>query len=262
MTVLRRVLMHEKSLVVIGLLTVTLLSWLYLLAHVGMRMEPGMAMAAIGVERTVWSIPELAGLFVMWAVMMVAMMLPSAAPMILMFAGMQRKKAVGRPRDVTRAGTRIALFVGGYLAVWFGFSAGATLLQALLQSAALLSPTMASTSVALSGFVLIAAGFYHLTPLRAACLRQCRSPLDFVLHHWKPGNTGAFRMGLEHGAYCVGCCWMLMLLLFVGGVMNLLWIALITAYVAVEKIAPQGGWVDRLAAAALSSWGVLVIILA
>lgn len=263
MTVLRRVLEHDRILVIVGLLTVTLLSWLYLLAHAGMEMGPSMAMgAAMGMERSVWSIPELSGLFVMWGVMMVAMMLPSATPMILMFAGMQRKQALGRPQDAARAETRTLLFVGGYVVVWLGFSIGATALQALLQSVALLSPMMASTSVVLSGSILIATGLYHLTPLRANCLRHCRSPLDFVLHHWRPGNAGAIRMGLGHGAYCLGCCWVLMLLLFVGGVMNLLWVAVITAYVAIEKIAPLGGRLGRVAAVALSSWGVLVLLYA
>lgn len=263
MTVLRRLLAHDRLLATIGLLTVTLLSWFYLLTHAGMEMGSDMAMiAAMGMERRGWSITELSGLFVMWSIMMVAMMLPSATPMILTFAGMQRKKGGGRPQEATRAEMRVWLFVGGYLAVWLGFSIGATALQALFQSVALLSPMMASTSVVLSGSILIAAGLYHFTPLKASCLRHCRSPLEFVLHHWRPGNGGAIRMGLEHGAYCLGCCWALMLLLFVGGVMNLLWIALITTYVAVEKIAPLEGRLNRVTAVALSSWGILTLLYA
>ncbi len=182
--------------------------------------------------------------------MMAAMMLPSAAPMILLYATIARRRSE-RGESATAAG----VFAFGYLAVWSVFSLAATALQHELEKAALLSPMMEATSITLAGAVLIAAGLYQWTPLKQACLRYCRSPLDFLLAYWRPGAPGAFLMGLRHGAVCLGCCWLLMLLLFAGGVMNLAWIAGIAVFVLVEKLSPAGHWIGRAAGALLVAWG-------
>ena len=150
----------------------------------------------------------------------------------------------------------------GYGATWIAFSLGAVALQFALERAAMLSPMMEATSITLAGGLLIAAGIYQWTPLKQACLLRCRSPLDFVLTHWRNGARGAFVMGVWHGTYCVGCCWMLMLLLFVGGVMNLGWIAGIAIFVLVEKLVPAGHWIGRGAGVLLIGWGAATLLMA
>jgi predicted metal-binding membrane protein len=167
--------------------------------------------------------------------MMVAMMLPSAAPLLLVHAQLAR-----RHRDQGSPAAPTGAFAAGYLLAWTAFSLAATLLQWALERAALLSPAMVATTPYLGALLLIAAGVYQLTSLKRACLAHCRSPLVFLMHHWRQGFGGAVRMGVEHGLYCVGCCWFLMGLLFVGGVMNLLWIAAISIFVLVEKVVPRG----------------------
>jgi len=186
----------------------------------------------------------------MWAVMMAAMMLPSAAPMILFYGTIARGR---RARGDLTVGSGV--FAGGYLLVWAAFSLAAVGLQFVAEQAALLSPMMEMTSIGLSGVLLIAAGLYQWTPLKQACLRRCRSPLEFVMTQWREGVRGAFVMGLKHGAYCLGCCWLLMMLLYVGGVMNLGWIAGLALFVLVEKLAPAGHWLGRAAGAGLIVWG-------
>ena len=210
---------------------------------------PGMAMTMHA-----WSWVEIGALVVMWAVMMIAMMLPAAAPMILMFATIRRRRAAeGRTAVPT------AIFVLAYLVVWAIFSVIAALAQAGLHAAALLSPAMAATSPWLAGGLLIVAGVFQWTPLKRACLAACRSPLSFLMTGWSEGRSGAFLMGLRHGFYCLGCCWALMALLFVAGVMNLLWIAAIAVAVLVEKVMPRGDLVGRLAGVALVVAGVLLV---
>ena len=152
------------------------------------------------------------------------------------------------------------VFASGYLAVWTGFSLLAALLQVGLEQAALLTPMMVSASRSLSAAVLIAAGIYQWLPLKAACLSRCRNPLEFFVTRWRTGAGGAFRMGAEHGLFCVGCCWMLMLLLFVAGVMNLLWVALIAGFVFVEKLLPAGKFASRFAGAALVLSGFFLLL--
>lgn len=184
----------------------------------------------------------------MWWVMMIGMMLPSAAPMTLTFATVnRRRRELGTPYVPT------AVFVAGYLLAWGAFSLVATAVQWALEHAALMSPGMHLSSPLVGGLVFVAAGLYQLTPLKHACLRRCRSPLAFVLERWHEGTAGALRMGAEHGAYCLGCCALLMALLFVGGVMNLIWAAAIAAWVLVEKLLPAG---EALARAA----GVIAIL--
>ncbi|MGC2413914.1 MAG: DUF2182 domain-containing protein, partial [Stellaceae bacterium] len=205
-----------------------------------------------------WTLAYGLVVFLIWAVMMVAMMLPSAAPVTLLVASVARKR-----REAGAApGLSTAPFVFGYLAVWFAFAAVATLLQWQLDAAEQLSEAMALGSTLAAGGVLILAGIYQWTPLKQACLRHCRSPLDFILHHWRDGALGAFVSGARHGAFCFGCCWMLMVLLFVGGIMNLAWIAGIALIVLIEKTLPWGGWMGRVTGAVLVVWGVIAVAMA
>ncbi|QRM35317.1 DUF2182 domain-containing protein (plasmid) [Microvirga sp. VF16] len=197
-----------------------------------------------------WSPGYFALIVAMWIVMMAAMMLPSAAPVILLYATIARRR-----RQQGAAAPAAGLFALGYVVVWAVFGLLAATLQWGLDAALLLSPLMATTSVAVAGLVLVAAGLYQWTPLKQACLRQCRSPLDFLLGDWREGSRGAVAMGTRHGLFCLGCCWMLMLLLFVGGVMNLLWIAVLALFVLIEKAAPGGHWIGRAAGAVLTAWG-------
>jgi predicted metal-binding membrane protein len=236
-------------------------SWAYLfhltsamsnLTMPDMQTMRGMAMAMPAMYA--WSWVEVGALVVMWAVMMVGMMTPAAAPMILMFATIHRRRTTeGRPAVPT------AIFVLGYLAVWTIYSVVAAVAQAGLHAAALLSPAMAATSPLLAGGLLVAAGVFQWTPLKRACLAACRSPLSFLMTDWREGRAGAFVMGFRHGLYCLGCCWALMALLFVAGVMNLLWVATIAVAVLVEKVVPRGDLVGRLAGVVLVAAGVLLV---
>jgi predicted metal-binding membrane protein len=192
----------------------------------------------------------------MWAVMMVAMMVPTAVPMTLVYAAVARKAAVqSNPVAPT------FVFVAGYVVIWSLFSVAATAAQLELDRAALLSPMMVSNSVLLGSALLIGAGVYELTPLKHSCLRHCRAPAQFLSHNWRSGTIGAFRMGLRLGAYCLGCCWVLMGLLFLGGVMNLLWIAAISAFVLLEKILPFGHAAGWFAGAAMILVGAVSLAL-
>src|SRR6185312_12373270 len=233
------ILKRDRLIVLAALTAMTLLAWGYMVREArGMTLTgacccAGMSMS--GPDISPWSPATLAPLFLMWTEMMVAMMLPSAAPMILTFAHVQRNR-----REQERPFVATGVFVLGYLAVWTGFSAIAAVMQWVLHAKALLSPMMVSTSPWLGGALLIAAGVFQWTPLKNACLRVCCSPLNFLLTDWREGKWGAFAMGLKHGVKCAGCCWFLMLLLFVAGVMNVWWIAILTALVLIEKGAPRG----------------------
>jgi predicted metal-binding membrane protein len=247
-TSVERLIQRDRVLLVGGLAAAIALSWLYLLHGAGMEME-SMGDMLMPMPAQSWSPAYASLMFSMWAIMMMAMMLPSAAPMFLLYANFSRRREASRGLGSTGA------FALGYVAVWLGFSLSATGLQWALDAAGLFSPMMQMTSVALAGVVLIGAGLYQWTPFKQVCLRQCRSPLDFVLTHWRTGMRGAFEMGIRHGTYCLGCCWVLMLLLFVGGVMNVAWITGIAAVVLVEKLAPAGHWISRLVGSALIFWG-------
>jgi len=211
---------------------------------------PGMVMLDVHE----WGPTTILLLFVMWTVMMVAMMVPSAAPMILSFLTVnQRRQSADRPL------VPVTIFLLGYLAVWTAFSAVATFAEWGLHQAAMLSTTMTATSTALNGGLLIAAGIFQWTPLKRACLKGCRSPLSFLMSEWREGTAGAFVMGLRHGAYCVGCCWILMALLFVAGVMNLFWVAVIALFVMAEKISAKGELLARVAGIALMIAGAALM---
>lgn len=201
-----------------------------------------------------WSAGSLLPLFLMWAGMMVAMMLPSATPMILTFAAVSRNR-----RRQERPYVPVTIFVAGYVAIWVAFSVLAAIAQWILHREALLSPAMASSSAGLGGILLLAAGIFQFTPLKHACLTQCRAPFDFIMTRWREGARGAFRMGVEHGLFCAGCCWALMALLFVTGVMNIVWIAAITLLVGLEKLFPRGIWLSAATGVILTAWGAWVL---
>jgi predicted metal-binding membrane protein len=233
-----RLIARERAIVAVALAALTALAWLWLVAAPpgmapiapgGMTMN-GMAMA--GMPADVWSAAYLLPAFAMWALMMVAMMLPSAAPMILLHARVARQ-----PGGTGPAGT--ALFLITYLAVWALFSAVAALGQASLIAGGLADAmTLALGDRLVAAMLLLLAGLYQLSPAKRACLDQCRSPLSFIMRLSRPGLWGAVRLGIVHGLYCLGCCWALMVLLFAGGVMNLAWIAGLALVVLLEKTAP------------------------
>ena len=246
---------RDRAAILIGLAGVTLLAWTYLLLTArGMSAMDRMGgMAGMAGIRP-WSGSDFLLMFLMWAVMMVGMMVPTAAPMTLIYAAVARK-AVSQGSPLAPTG----VFVAGYVAMWTLFSLAATTAQWALDQAALLSPMMVANSPALGAALLIAAGFWQLTPFKNACLQHCRAPAMFFADHWRDGYAGAFRMGLGHGAYCLGCCWVLMGLLFVGGVMNLLWIAAIALFVLLEKVVPHGVLGGRLAGVLMILAGILLL---
>jgi predicted metal-binding membrane protein len=244
-------LRQDRAVVLGGLAGVSVLAWAYT-AEMATRMAQPLDMVMPAMHRAGPS--ELVMLFTMWLVMMAAMMVPSAAPVILLFANLNRRRRERRSPAVPTS-----VFLLGYLLVWSAYSLLAAGAQLALREAALLSPTMAAASPLVGGGLLLAAGLYQWTPLKRACLAHCRSPLHFLSTEWREGPAGALRMGLRHGTYCVGCCWLLMALLFVAGVMNLLWVAAIAAFVLLEKVVPAGGWIGRVAGAVLVAWGAWVI---
>jgi len=252
-TALEAVLKRDRLIVLGGLAGITALAWAYVgyLAWDMGRMDMSMDMAMPHMQT--WGVLDLGLLCVMWAVMMVAMMVPSAAPMLLMFTTINRRRRTQQPYVPT------TIFLAGYLLVWTGFSVLAMLAQWGLHSTALLSSMMVSTSPLLGGFVLLVAGSFQWTPLKYTCLTRCRSPLGFLMTDWREGHRGALIMGLRHGMYCVGCCWFLMALLFVAGVMNLLWVAAIAAFVLVEKVVPRGDLVGRIAGGGLVVAGLVML---
>jgi predicted metal-binding membrane protein len=248
---LHALLRRDRAVVLAGLVAVIMLAWAYLILGAGIEMdEMDMGGGQIMMMAPPWTLGYAALIFLMWAIMMVAMMLPSAAPTILLVT------ALGRDRIAPVA----VPFAFGYLLVWIGFSLAATALQFGLDRGGVLSETMATSSAALAGIVLIVAGAYQWTPLKQACLRHCRSPLAFLLGRWRQGAWGAVTNGMRHGLFCLGCCWMLMVLLFVGGLMNLLWVGALALLVLIEKTLPRGGRTSRATGAALVVWGVVMLV--
>ncbi|MGO9453762.1 MAG: DUF2182 domain-containing protein [Candidatus Binataceae bacterium] len=243
---------RERLVILTELAVLTALSWLYLV-RMPMSASDFGATAARMASPLPPGVIDLWLVFMMWAVMMVAMMLPSAAPMVLMYARMAR----GRSEEGSTL--RAWIFAAGYIAVWTAFSAAATAAQAILQRTAILSNALTTSSI-VGAIILIAAGIYQITPMKQACLSYCQSPVAFFMTHWRDGSTGAFKMGLDHGTFCVGCCWMLMMLLFVAGVMNLAWVAALTALVLVEKLVPYPRAIARTTGAALIASGVLIAV--
>ncbi len=265
-TLTEHIVRREQVLIALALAAITGLAWAYVLAGAGTGMStiamstwqfppPSPAMAMTGAWGTAYWLVMLA----MWWVMMIAMMVPSAAPMILLYARVFRH---GQARgQIPAAFVPTAAFAGGYLACWLGFSAIATALQFALERLGHVDGMMMwSTNRWLTAGLLIAAGIFQLTPQKSACLEQCRSPAAFLSRHWRPGHLGAFRLGVVHGAYCLGCCWALMLLLFAAGIMNLVWIAGLAVLVLLEKLSPFGANLAPLSAALLIGAGLYVAV--
>lgn len=243
-------LRRDRAVVLICLAVVVALAWAYLLAQAA-----GTDMMSRMMSFARWTPADALLTFTMWVVMMIAMMIPSAAPLILLYVQVFRKRM---PEQLPYM--PVSSFLLGYLAVWAGASGVATALQWTLEQLALLSPMLVSISAPLSGALLIAAGIYQWTPAKRVCLGYCRSPVEFLSRNWKHGARGAFQMGVKHGVYCFGCCWAVMLLLFVGGIMNLLWVALIAGFVLIEKNFPRGQVVGRVGAAAMMIAGVILLV--
>lgn len=246
----RRLSLVESGALAAGLGAITLLAWAYLVYQAwAMDHMDVVEMAMPGMQD--WGVRDLTLVFTMWAIMMIGMMAPSASPMVMLFARLQKAR---QAQGLTMVAN--GLFLLGYLLVWTGFSLAATLMQWAMHNALLISPMMVGTSPLLGGAVLIAAGIYQWTPAKQACLAHCRSPLGFLLNEWRDGAKGALVMGLRHGLYCTGCCGLLMLILFVVGVMNLWWIGFLTAFVLLEKFLPQDRWLSHVSGLALIVWGV------
>jgi predicted metal-binding membrane protein len=252
---LAAVLKRDRAIVAVGLAGVVLLSWTYLIyMDWGMRhMQVGIGMVIMPAMQG-WTAWDLVLVFLMWAVMMVAMMVPAASPVILLFAEINRRRR-GRQSAFVATGR----FLLGYLTAWAGFSVVATFAQWGLLTAALVSPMMESTSKVLGAGLLLIAGLFQFSHLKYACLVRCRSPMGFLATEWRDGSWGAFGMGLKHGGYCLGCCWALMGLLFAFGVMNLLWVAGISAFVLLEKITPANRWVSRFSGLLLISGATWIV---
>ncbi len=262
-SIIETVVKRDRLILIGGLVAVVLLSWVYILAGAGMDMTAFEMTAmtrnptAVIMQPAVWTPAYALFMFFMWWVMMIAMMIPSASPMILLFAAINSKlRAKSAPFVST------GVFCIGYIIAWGGFSLLATALQWGLERFGLMSTMMIATSDLFSGLVLVIAGVYQLTPLKQACLRHCRSPIQFVTHHWRKGRVGALRMGIEHGFFCLGCCWTLMALLFVGGVMNLFWIVGLAIFVLLEKIIPAGHQLGSLGGIGLIAWGGWMLTIA
>lgn len=257
-TVLEATLRRDRWIVVASLATITALAWVYLVvlaeAMASMENSGGWRAFMDLMPMGRWGFLEYALGFAMWALMMVGMMIPSAAPMIVLYSRVAQR---AQPQDQPLAST--TAFAAGYLLTWSAFSLAAATLQGVLVDIALLTDMMTSASGVLAGILLIAAGLYQWTPLKHACLAHCRSPIHFLSQKWRPGRWGALLMGIAHGTYCVGCCWALMGVLFAVGIMNLLWIAAIASFVLIEKAAPFGMWSRRVTGALLVAWGVVTL---
>ena len=292
--VLEKVLSRDREVVTLVLVTVITASWLYLLAGAGtgmyphdmavlvpaqMSMEPSMeSTASVSGHKTMtggsgdssiagmlmspvtWTPGYALLMFVMWWLMMIAMMLPSAAPMVLLHAAVTRKGLAHADKGAANAPAHrllsaTAAFVTGYLVIWGVFSLVAVVAQWALERGGLLCAMM-STSRFLGSSLLLAAGLWQLTPLKTVCLRHCKSPIGFLSTHWRPGVGGAFRMGTKHGEFCLGCCWSLMALLFYAGVMNLVWIIGLSLFALAEKMMPAGVAFGRVTGVLLIAWGV------
>ena len=263
---LEAVLRRDRAVVAAALFVMVAIAWAYVLWLAADMEMGGMDMQEfrmIPAGRSLmmpvtapWQPIEFAFVFAMWAVMMLGMMTPSAAPMILIYARVGRKAARER-----KPFAPTSWFAGGYLLAWIGFALAATFAQWAVERSGWLTPSMAATSAIFSGVVLVAAGFYQWTPIKDVCLRQCQAPLQFIQRHggFCADAAGSLTLGARHGAYCIGCCWVLMALLFVGGVMNVLWIALITIFVLLEKVVPAGRVISRVAGTGFLAAGVWLI---
>ena len=257
---LERVIRRDRVWMALGLAGTTVLAWIYLVRAAesmrGMTLEAQMHAAMGMMDIHAWGASDWLGLFAMWSVMMAGMMLPSAAPVIMLVLGVYRR------RNEPRARVAAVTFVAGYLLAWGAFSAAASAGQVGLHRAALLGADMRLASVGLSGVILLIAGVYQWLPIKNTCLTHCQSPFGYLSQYWREGAAGGLVMGLRHGGFCVGCCWALMTLLFVVGVMNLIWVAALAGVVLMEKLVGRGPAVSRVAGLAMGGWGVYVLVAA
>jgi predicted metal-binding membrane protein len=285
---LERLLKRDRAIMLAGLAVLCALAWLYIVKGAGMGMSASeMTTLALfphqhphhsnpdkcctdmgastglgsgGPTSATWGLATWTLMIAMWWIMMIAMMTPSAAPTILLYGHVYRHSLAQGQAQHALAPT--GTFAAGYLLVWFGFSVAATVLHWGLERAGLISAMMMdSQSRWLSASVLFAAGLYQISPLKNVCLAHCRAPTSFLSRHWRPHAWGAIRLGAIHGAYCVGCCWVLMALLFVGGVMNLMWIAALAILVLIEKVLRMGLWIGRITGIALIGWGIATLMI-
>ena len=256
----------DKIAIVVTLVTLVCVSWIYLVyvsngisdMEMSSSMKNNMGMGAMkpGVPMP-WGVGDWISMLIMWSVMMIGMMIPSASPMIILFARLKTQKSAQ-----VKSYIPTLVFVSGYVVIWSGFSILATIANYILHSNAMMSGMMGeTTSSIVGGVLLVAAGIFQFTPIKKACLNKCRTPMGFLMTNWKDGNSGALRMGLEHGTYCLGCCWLLMALLFVLGVMNLVWIAALALFVLIEKMAPNAQWIGWISGVALIIWGGLLFLI-
>ncbi len=245
---LERVLLRDRAILTGGLIALAVLAWLYALGLADGAWPRLMAMP----QRHGWTSLDLALTVLMWAVMMIAMMTPSVTPTVLLIATIERRRGEARPT------ARAAMALAGYFAVWAAASILAALAQWALHDAALLDGPMGRLAPRVAGVVLIAVGLYQCTPIKAACLGLCRSPVETIADFWQPGSRGAFILGLRHGLYCLGCCWALMVILYVTGVMNLVWVALLSIFVLAEKLLPRGFRLGQIAGLGLVAWGMVL----
>jgi predicted metal-binding membrane protein len=257
------ILRHERIVIAAGLVGVVVVGWIYLWHGAGMGMSardmttlslfPHLQAEAGGSMNADWPV-----VIAMWWIMMIAMMTPSSAPLVLLY-GLVLRRHAKKGKDVF---ILTFMLLSGYLIAWLAFAVIATAFQQLLEPAGLISEMMLwSRSKVFSALVLAMAGLYQLSPLKHACLVQCRSPLRFLTEYWRPGRLGSVILGVRHGAYCVGCCWMLMALLFVGGVMNLVWIAVLTVVVLMEKLLSAGEKIGKFSGGLLLIWAIATMLI-
>ena len=250
------VLKKDRYVVLFALLFLCVLSWLYIIYLYNQMYPMNMDALFFAMPMTAkWQWTDFVLLFLMWFVMMIAMMTPSVAPLVIVFGMINRKRQQSQSPFVSSGYLLI-----GYFLVWAAFSLFATLLQWLLQKISLLNPEMITTSKILGGVILISAGIFQFTPLKNTCLHYCRTPISFIHQYWKNGKSGALRMGIQNGFYCLGCCWILMLLLFVSGIMNILWIAIISLFVLLEKVFPTAKIISAAAGIALITYGIIILL--
>jgi predicted metal-binding membrane protein len=261
---LEGVVRRDRAVILAALATLTVLTWAYVVWLAAGMSAPDMSSGAmpslfawLEPASASWSALAALLVFAMWTVMMIGMMTPSAAPMILIYARVAREAAARR-----RPFAAVGWFLLGYLSVWTGFAVIATALQWALQRDALLSPALNVAGRHIEGVLLIVAGVYQWSPLKQACLRQCRAPLAFIQQHggFRPGVRGALGLGMAHGRYCLGCCWLLMVLLFVGGIMNVLRSVALATLVLAEKVVPRGVLLSRLVGIALLLLGSYLLL--
>ena len=242
---------NERGIILAALMVLSTLAWWYTI-YLAKTMDCCLFTIKGG---PFWSGQQFWMMFVMWVVMMVAMMVPTIAPMVLVFAMVNRKRY-----EQAKPYVPTGFFLIGYLIVWTVFSLLMTFLQEWLQARAFISAHMVLNNQTMQGSILILAGIFQWTPFKNKCLTHCRSPFDFIMTGWREGAGGAIMMGLRHGTFCLGCRWLLMLLLFVGGVMNIAWIVLLTVFVLGEKIFPYGRFMSRVAGAGFFAWGATIIM--